>query len=144
MPNPIKKQSGDMPFYAQPERSFTMPARFYTDSDIYELEKESIFYKNWIYVGHISQLKNPGDYFTSTIHEQNIFIIKSKTGELNAFYNVCLHRGHELLAGAGKTNTIICPYHAWSYTLDGKLKVARNSQNVEDLINVTSPLSQSN
>ena len=120
-----------MPFSAQSERSFTIPARFYTDSDIYETEKGSIFYNSWCYAGHISQLKNSGDYITIKIHDQNIFIIKSKTGQLNAFYNVCLHRGHELLSGEGKTNTIVCPYHAWSYTLDGKLKVARNSQNVE-------------
>ncbi|MEH6457850.1 MAG: SRPBCC family protein [Cocleimonas sp.] len=128
----VKKQSGDMPFYAQPERSFTIPARFYTDTDIHELEKEAIFYNSWCYAGHISQLKESGDYITIKIHDQNIFIIKSKSGELNAFYNVCLHRGHELLSGVGKANTIICPYHAWSYNLDGSLKVARNSQNVED------------
>jgi len=128
----VKKQSGDMPFYAQPERSFTIPARFYTDTDIHELEKEAIFYNSWCYAGHISQLKESGDYITIKIHDQNIFIIKSKSGELNAFYNVCLHRGHELLSGVGKANTIICPYHAWSYNLDGSLKVARNSQSVED------------
>jgi len=132
MTDSIKKQLSDMPFYAQPERSFTIPARFYTDSDIYELEKEGVFYNSWCYAGHISQLKTSGDYITIKIHDQSIFIIKSKSGELKAFYNVCLHRGHELLSGEGKTNTIVCPYHAWSYTLDGNLKVARNSQNVED------------
>ena len=128
----IKKQAGDMPFYAQPERSFTIPARFYTDHYIQEREKEDIFYNSWCYAGHISQLKTSGDYITTKVQDQNIFIIKAKSGELNAFYNVCLHRGHELLQGMGKANTIICPYHAWSYNLDGSLKVARNSQNVED------------
>ena len=132
MSNPIKKQAGDMPFTAQPERSFTMPARFYTDSEIYEAEKENVFFNSWNYAGHVSQLKESGDYITISIHDQSIFIIKTKTGELNAFYNVCLHRGHELLSGKGKTNTIVCPYHAWSYTLEGNLKVARNSQNVQD------------
>ncbi len=128
----LKKQSGDMPFNSKPEKSFTMPARFYTDEDIYNLEKEGIFFNSWNYVGHISQLKEKGDYITFKIHDQNIFVIKTKSGELKAFYNVCLHRGHELLNGEGKTNNIICPYHGWSYNLDGKLKVARNSQNVED------------
>jgi len=108
-----------------------MPARFYTDAEIYELEKEGIFYNSWCYVGHISQLKETGRYITIKIHDQNIFVIKTKSGELKAFYNVCLHRGHELLAGEGKTNIIVCPYHAWAYDFDGNLKAARNSENVE-------------
>ena len=132
MTNQVKKQSGDMPFRATPEHSYTMPARFYTDEAIYTAEKENIFFNSWNYVGHISQLKSKGDYISFKIHDQNIFVIKTKTGELKAFYNVCLHRGHELLTGNGKTNNIICPYHGWSYNLDGNLKVARNSQNVED------------
>ena len=107
-----------------------MPARFYTDESIYQVEKEQIFYKNWIYAGHQSQLKASGDYITLTIHEQSLFIIRTKTGELKAFYNVCLHRGHELLSGEGKTNVIVCPYHAWAYDFDGNLKAARNSENV--------------
>jgi len=128
----VKKQKGDMPFCDKPEQSYTMPARFYTSEEIYELEKESIFYNSWNYVGHISQLKEKGDYISFKIHDQNIFVIKTKIGELNAFYNVCLHRGHELLEGSGQTNNIVCPYHGWSYNLDGHLKVARNSQNIKD------------
>ncbi len=131
MTNSVKKQPGDMPFCAAPERSFTMPARFYTDTRIYELEKDGIFYNSWCYVGHISQLNETGQYITIKIHDQNIFVIKTKNGELKAFYNVCLHRGHELLAGEGKTNIIVCPYHAWAYDFDGNLKAARNSENVE-------------
>ena len=130
MAKSVEKQPGDMPFSATPERSFTMPARFYTDPEIYHLEKEGIFYNSWCYVGHTSQLKDVGHYITIKIHEQNIFIIKTKTGELKAFYNVCLHRGHELLSGDGKTNIIVCPYHAWAYDFDGNLKAARNSENV--------------
>jgi len=121
-----------MPFCAQPERSYTMPARFYTDSEIYELEKESIFYRNWCYVGHASQLLTAGEFITVKIHEQSVFVIKTKSGELKAFYNVCLHRGHELLSGEGKTNIIVCPYHAWAYDFDGNLKAARNSENVAE------------
>ncbi len=128
----VKKHADDMPFCARPEQSYTMPARFYTDSTIYELEKESIFYRNWCYVGHVSQLQSAGEFITVKIHEQSIFVIKTKAGELKAFYNVCLHRGHELLSGEGKTNIIVCPYHAWAYDFDGKLKAARNSENVAE------------
>lgn len=127
----MQQQSGDSPFTAKAEESFTLPARFYTDDSIYNAEKEAIFYKHWWYAGHISQLAEPGQYITTNIHEQNVFVIRDKdSGELHAHYNVCQHRGHELLQGQGQTKHIICPYHAWSYNFDGTLKAARNSQNV--------------
>jgi len=127
----VAKQGGDQSFCSNPKSSCTMPARFYHDANVYELEKEGIFYKSWWYAGHVSQLENTGNYITTKIHEQNIFIIRDKSGELKAFYNVCLHRGHELLKGQGKTSLIVCPYHAWAYELNGSLKKARNSENVE-------------
>ena len=126
----LKKQDGDMPFDADPKKSFTLPARFYNDSEVYQLEQENIFYKTWLYAGHISQLQQPGQYITVRIHDQNVFVIRSRDGDLKAFYNVCLHRGHELLKGQGRTNVIVCPYHAWAYDFDGNLKSARNSENV--------------
>ena len=127
----LHKQAGDNPFTADAAESFTMPARFYTNDSIYEAEKEAVFYKNWWYTGHVSQVAEPGQYLTATIHEQNVFIIRSKDNELHAHYNVCQHRGHELLTGKGRTNLIVCPYHAWSYNHDGSLMAARNSQNVD-------------
>ncbi len=127
----LAKQPGDFPFYNRPSGSFTMPARFYTDPTVHDLEREKIFYRNWIYVGHVSQFRSPGDYLTTSICDQNLFVIRSRCGELRAFYNVCAHRGHELLCGQGNTNLIVCPYHAWCYDSDGTLKVARNSENVE-------------
>ena len=127
----VARRSEDQPFSEDPKKSFTMPARFYNDPEIFELEKEAIFYNSWLYVGHASQLQNPGEYITAEIHEQNVFIVRSRDGELRGFYNVCAHRGHELLSGCGKTKLIVCPYHAWAYDLDGSLKKARNSENVE-------------
>ncbi|MCY4050485.1 MAG: aromatic ring-hydroxylating dioxygenase subunit alpha [Gammaproteobacteria bacterium] len=126
----LAKQYGDFPFYSNPAGSYTIPARFYTDSTIHQLERESIFFCNWIYVGHISQFCSPGDYLATSICDQNLFVIRSGSDDLKAFYNVCAHRGHELLSGQGNTNLIVCPYHAWSYGSDGTLKVARNSESV--------------
>ncbi|MGB5708424.1 MAG: aromatic ring-hydroxylating dioxygenase subunit alpha [Arenicellales bacterium] len=125
------KQKGDAPFRSNAGDSYTMPARFYTDSSIYDAEKEAIFYRSWWYAGHASQLASPGQYITTKIHEQNLFVVRNREQELQAFYNVCQHRGHELLSGSGKTNVIVCPYHAWAYDFDGNLKAARNSENVE-------------
>lgn len=126
----IEKRRNDAPFCADPATSFTMPARFYTSSESYDLEKEAIFYKTWHYAGHVSQVIEFGSYFTTSIHEQNIFVARGRDGELRAFYNVCAHRGHELLEGAGKRNVITCPYHAWAFDFDGSLVAARNSENV--------------
>ncbi len=120
----------DAPFTADPSTSYTLPARFYISSEIYDLEKETIFYKTWHYAGHVSQVAEPRSYFTTKIHQQNIFIAKGDDGEIRAFYNVCAHRGHLLLEGSGKKNVITCPYHAWAFDFHGNLVNARNSENV--------------
>ena len=118
------------PLTGDPQRSFTLPSGFYTDPDIYELEKERIFYRTWQYVAHQSLFPNPGDYVTLRICDQNIFVIRGSDGEPRAFYNVCRHRAHELLPdGMGNIErTIVCPYHAWSYSTDGQLRGAPLSQ----------------
>ena len=122
----------DEPFQPNPEKSFTIPARYYLDADILAQEKASIFYRSWYYAGHQSQVMESGCYFTVMLCEQNILVIRDKSGELRAFYNVCQHRGHELLFDSGKVRTITCPYHAWSYGFDGTLRAARNTENMVD------------
>lgn len=128
----LQKRADDAPFDRDPEQSFTIPARYYLDADILELEKEAIFYRNWYYAGHQSQLTEPGCYLTVQVCDQNVIVIRDKSGELRAYYNVCQHRGHELLFGSGKVRTITCPYHAWSYGFDGELKAARNTEKLVD------------
>jgi carnitine monooxygenase subunit len=103
---------------------------YYTDADIFRQEKEKIFFRTWQFAGHLSQVANPGDYFTFRICDQNLFVIRSIDGELRAFYNVCKHRAHELLTDRGNTRRIVCPYHAWTYETNGRLQRARNSENV--------------
>ncbi len=123
---------GDAPFRADPKTSYTLPARFYHDPAIWEAEKSAIFAKSWFYAGHVSQVAQAGEFLTVRIHEQNVFVARSKSGELNAFYNVCPHRGHELVSGTGRKNIITCPYHAWAFDFDGTLKSARNTENVSE------------
>lgn len=122
------QKAADIPFHSDPAQSFTIPASYYLSEDIYQREQSAIFYRCWWYAGHVSQLQNTGDYLTTQIHDQNIFIVRDRGGDLAAFYNVCQHRGHELLTGSGRANLIVCPYHAWSYDLDGSLKGARNTE----------------
>jgi choline monooxygenase len=115
---------GDGPFHPLPPRWFTDPA-------ILAREKEAIFYRTWRYVGHESDLPEPGSYVTARIVDQDIFLIRARGGEIRAFYNVCQHRAHELLRGAGKIKAVItCPYHAWAYDTQGRLKTARNCEKV--------------
>ena len=128
--SPKIKGPADQPFRADPKQSFTLPARFYTSPEVFEAEKAAIFYNTWHYAGHVSQVAEAGEFLTTRIHNQNIFVARGRDGELRAFFNVCAHRGHELLSGSGKKNVITCPYHAWAYDWDGRLVSARNSENV--------------
>ena len=117
-------------FSRDPERSFTLPARYYTEPEVYEREKRAIFYKAWNYAGHASQLREPGSYVTVMVADQNIIVLRGQDGELRAFYNVCSHRAHELLKGCGKAKLITCPYHAWTYHTDGRLRSAVGQKRV--------------
>ncbi len=123
----INPSPDDLPLDRDPQQSYTIPSRYYLDAAIHDQEKEAIFYRNWWYAGHQSRLQEPGCYLTVQLCEQNIIVVRDKSGELKAYYNVCQHRGHELLSGSGKVRTITCPYHAWSYGFDGELKAARNT-----------------
>ena len=109
------------------ERHDLLEKHHYSSADTFAAEKEKIFYSTWQLAAHTSQLRNPGDYACLHIADQHVFVIHSHDGELRAFYNVCQHRGHELLSGFGNTKkTIVCGYHAWGYGSDGALRNARN------------------
>lgn len=117
------------PLTDKPENSFTLSSEYYLDRDIFELEKQRIFYPSWQYVAHECMLPNPGDYYAERICDESIFVIRSADGRLRAFYNVCRHRAHELLQGYGNVRKmIVCPYHAWSYSNTGELLRAPMSE----------------
>jgi choline monooxygenase len=118
-------------FDRDPEKSYTLPAHYYTDPSIYEREKQAIFYKSWAYACHRSQVAEPGSYATCMVADQNIVVMRGQDGVLRAFYNVCSHRAHELVKGCGRTNVVTCPYHAWTYHLDGRLRSAIGQKKVE-------------
>lgn len=103
---------------------------YYIDDTVFAREKERIFLRSWLYACHVSELANPGDYVTFETCGQNLFAIRGKDGVLRAFYNVCMHRAHELLEGRGNKRQIVCPYHAWSYDLDGRFRKAPNHEKV--------------
>ena len=119
-------------FTRDPERSYTLPASYYFDPAIYEREKKAIFYRQWTFACHTGQVAEPGSYVTVKVADQNIVVLRGQDGTLRAFHNVCSHRAHELLQGCGKTKLITCPYHAWTYHTDGRLRSAVGQKKVAD------------
>ncbi|MEM7508193.1 MAG: aromatic ring-hydroxylating dioxygenase subunit alpha [Pseudomonadota bacterium] len=124
----------DLPITDRPETSFTLPSSWYVDPAIFEREKEAIFYRTWQYVTHMSAFSAPGDYVTLKICDQNIFVMMGGDGALRAFYNVCRHRAHELLSEpqGNVKSVIVCPYHAWTFEREGRLRGARFSDQRPD------------
>ena len=105
--------------------SRAIDGHYYTDPAIFERELDAVFARTWQLVGHVSQLAQAGDLITATVGRERIVVANDGSG-LNAFYNVCQHRGHQLVM-EDSTNVadISCPYHAWLYDLSGRLVRAR-------------------
>ncbi len=103
----------------------TLPAHSYVDPSSYRLDLTNIFYKQWIYALHSSQLSDAGSYETLTIGDRPIVLVRGIDGVIRGFFNVCVHRGHWVVRGNGCVRQLTCPYHAWSYGLDGILRHAR-------------------
>jgi len=101
-----------------------MPTEVYTSQSFVNAELEHIFRKDWYCIGRADALSAHGDYISCELAGQPIVVLKDREGTLRAMSNVCLHRMSTLLQGRGNTKTIVCPYHAWTYNLDGKLRGA--------------------
>ncbi|WP_288585569.1 aromatic ring-hydroxylating dioxygenase subunit alpha [uncultured Methylobacterium sp.] len=100
---------------------------FYTDASIFERDMECIFRRHWHCAGHASMIDAPGDFFTFNYAQETVVVARDKDGSIHAFLNVCRHRGAEVCTDtSGNTEFFVCPYHAWTYGLDGSLKAARH------------------
>lgn len=112
-----------------------LPRDYYFSEEIYELEKERIFDKQWMYFCHVSELENPGDYVAREFFDENVIVSRGKDGSINAVLNVCRHRGSLLCEpGSGNASKFVCPYHRWAYAPDGNLISAptiRDGDNVD-------------
>ena len=102
-----------------------LAAKYYADNDVLKDEIEKLFFRTWQYACHTSELAEPGSYVAVSLLGQNIFVTRDQQGDIRAYYNVCPHRGHKLVEGSGKKSVIVCPYHQWSFTLDGNLRSMR-------------------
>jgi len=112
---------------AEQRSGFALEQRFYTDPDIYSLELKRVIGRNWILAGHQSELPEPGDFKVLNVANESAIIVRGSDGELQAFANVCRHRGSLVcLESKGHTDKFMCPYHGWLYDIDGRLKAARS------------------
>ena len=120
--NPVQEliQNVSVPF----PQARAMPKSVYTTEAFLNYEIENIFKKNWFCAGRSDSLKNIGDYLTLELAGQPIMVLRDNDNKIRAQSNVCRHRMSTLLEGSGNTRSIICPYHAWTYGLNGALRGA--------------------
>ena len=102
-------------------RARHLPSYVYSSPEVFEREKENIFMKDWLCVARVEELEEPGDFMTHDVMGDPIVVCRNEDGELNAFSNLCRHRGTEVAQGSGNTKEFVCPYHGWLYDLKGYL-----------------------
>lgn len=112
----------------------TLPRRYYADAGIFVQEMERIFLQRWLCVGREDRIPGPGDYFVQEIGGESIIVLRDKQNKFRAYYNVCRHRGTRICEEhTGRfSETIQCPYHAWTYGIDGNLRAAPSSEGIEN------------
>jgi phenylpropionate dioxygenase-like ring-hydroxylating dioxygenase large terminal subunit len=116
-----------------PIGSLGLPGYYYEDNEVFAHEMRTLWRSTWQCVGREEALPNPGDYLTCVIGNQPLFVIRDASGELQAMHNVCPHRGARLLYGQGNCSLVRCPYHGWTFDLEGKLQGIRQAKLFPDL-----------
>ncbi len=107
---------------------WTLPAPWYSDAAVYRAELDRIFARSWQYAGALEQAAEPGCFFATIAAHIPVAVVRGRDGGLRGFVNVCRHRGHVVVEGSGCRETLQCPYHAWTYGLDGTLRRAPRSE----------------
>src|ERR1700749_1558202 len=110
----------------------TLPYAWYSDPEVLRREEERIFRGSWQYVGHLGQLPEPGTFFTARVGRTPVVVTVARDGVVPAFLNVFRNRGFPVSNGEARRETIQCPYHAWTYGLDGMLRAAPRADEIAD------------
>jgi len=103
------------------EDAWLPPKSWYTEPALYDVERDTVFRHNWLIAGRAEALANPGDYVALVIAGEPVVVVRGDDGELRAFYNVCRHHAAMVMIGEGNAEKMVCPYHGWTYALDGHL-----------------------
>lgn len=133
-----KDQDFDYGALVEPDR---VHKAVYADEDVYEAELRNIFYKKWIYIGHVSQVPNVGDYWTTWVGKERMIMVRDNDDKVHVLYNRCPHRGTLICNNhKGNTNkTFRCPYHAWQFNLNGSLKSVPMKNGYDGIIDLKDP-----
>ena len=117
-----------------PDLSLTLPSRYFFDKEIFDREIDTIIYPSWHFVCHKSEIPNIGDFVKFDIVKESVLVIRAEDETVNAMHNVCKHRGTQLIQDrrGNIKNMITCPYHAWSYHLNGNLRHAPRCENMKE------------
>lgn len=115
------------------QRAHLLPPRVFHDPDVFAYEREAWFAGGWVSVGREEDALTPGQYFLTNVAGENIIVVRGNDGELRAFYNVCRHRGATLVEEpCGSVPRFQCPYHAWVFDLEGRLRTPRHTELLEN------------
>ncbi|MEO7261399.1 MAG: aromatic ring-hydroxylating dioxygenase subunit alpha [Jatrophihabitantaceae bacterium] len=118
-------QGGTASLIDAPEPGYSLPQDFYVAADVFELDLDHVFARNWLFVAAASELPLPGDLLTWSVGRDSVLLMRDADGTVSAHHNVCRHRGCRLrLDGPGSARVVVCPYHQWCYGLDGALRGA--------------------
>ncbi|NGO91304.1 MAG: Rieske 2Fe-2S domain-containing protein, partial [Halomonas sp.] len=105
--------------------TFSLPQPFYNDARLFALDMQEIFEKEWLFAGMTCEIPAKGNFMTLEVGDNPIVIVRGDAGTIHAFHNVCRHRGSRLcVKDKGKVAKLVCPYHQWTYELDGRLLFA--------------------
>ena len=107
------------------KKFFSLPQRFYNDPSFFDIDLETIFCRRWIFAGLECEISEPGEYVTLAVGRSSIIVLRNEEGDVRAFFNTCRHRGSRICdTERGKAKRLACPYHQWTYDLDGRLRYA--------------------
>lgn len=126
--------------------AMNLPREYYLSQEIFEKEIENVFHRQWLTVGHVSQIRNPGDYYVKKVGPESLIVCRDKDNKVRVYFNVCRHRGFKLLDDNAKgcAEGIVCPYHHWTYNLNGELKTVQGSRDGQDFPFADFPLHEAN
>jgi len=121
MTSPLRDEIARFDASVPIERAFTPPASWYVMPEFLAHERDRVFRRTWQAVGRVDQVAKPGDYFAGCLLDDPYVVLRDQDGTLRAFHNVCRHHAAEVCSGEGSKSELVCPYHGWTYRLDGKL-----------------------
>jgi choline monooxygenase len=113
------------------EHASTLSSRFYTEASVLELENRNVFARTWQLAGNAAQVREAGQFFTTTVGGEPLLVVRGNDGILRAMSNVCRHRAGPVARGEGKRPVLQCGYHGWTYSLDGKLATTPEFEGVQ-------------